>query len=196
MSVNQDIAQSIEALSKRGEGTAIFTAEVTGVDVATRTCSVLGIGDKAGIEYTEVLLMAVVNDGIFYTPKEGSIVLVGNNKNQQPFVLMFSELDGITDIVGDTELNMIDGAAFISQNDLKVMLSGSKLSIKNDSQDFKTILQDILTQVKNIANAVISPANILTPSGNGQFDPATMLSVNNAIAEITADSTKIDQLLS
>lgn len=95
--------------------TGVFTAEVTDVDPSTRSCTVLNISGGTQTEYTGVLLMAVVDDGQFVVPTIGSTVIVGNNKDMQPFVIMFSQIDSIVWIAGSSKISVKNG--LIQYND-------------------------------------------------------------------------------
>jgi hypothetical protein len=107
MSVNSEIRDGLISLFKGIKGnTEAFSAEVTAVDIPSRSCTVLSISSEAQLEYTGVWLMPQVCDGILYVPKVGSTVIVENNKNLQPYVVMWSELDQVMYVVGNTTLQM------------------------------------------------------------------------------------------
>lgn len=156
-----------------------FSAEVLSVDVAARTCKVRGISDEVGVEYDNVCLMPEVDDGILYVPKVGSTVIVQNNANLQPYVSMWSELEQSLTVVGDTTFTLENGTAKLTQGKMEVTLTGGKVSIKNNSKDFGTVMENIL---KHIIALTVS-------TGTGPSSPPI-----NA-ADFTADITDLKQLL-
>ena len=119
MSVNSDIRDGLLALFDNFNTSVDgFSAEVLAVDLSTRSCSVRSISSSAQVDYNGVRLMPQDCDGILYVPKEGSVVIVENAKNMQPYVVMWSELDEILYVVGGTTLRLtpaglaLDGDSF------------------------------------------------------------------------------------
>lgn len=156
MSINSDIRDGIiqivrnahvGGVSAANGANSTFTATVTAVDIPTRSCTVTGVSSEVEMDFTNVWLMPQVDDGILYVPTIGSTVIVQNNANMQPYVVMWSEIDKILYIVGDTEIQLVNGTATISQGAMQVILSGGKIQITNGGQSLFTIMQNILNHI-------------------------------------------------
>ena len=63
------------------------------INETTLTCSVDPINDSSNVTIDNVLLSAEANDGLVQYPSANSIVLVAYGVKQQPFILMFSDID-------------------------------------------------------------------------------------------------------
>lgn len=139
MSINSRIRNALVALVQQvGGGSNVFSAEVTAVDVDTRSCTVTSISDEVETEYTNVWLMPEIADGILYVPKVGSTVIIGNNADLQPYVLMWSELEKILWVADGTPIQMDkDG----------VKLFG-------DNYDGLVKVADLTTKLNNLENLV------------------------------------------
>lgn len=177
MSVNSDIAQALRTICGEHGGTDAFLAEVTEVDRNTRTCTAIGISDKAGVTYTGILLMAVANDGILYIPKIGSNIIVGNNSQQQPFVLMHSELDEIAYRVGNSLVDFTSDLIKFNKGDNDGLVNVIPLTQKINA------VENLLNAFILIFNAHIHPGG--TISGN---TGPTATPENNNISPITQQS--------
>lgn len=164
------------------------------------TCVVDSV--DGNINDLEVRYMLCVSDGEISVPEDDSLVTIAMTCFTDPYIVEYTELKEKDVIVKDTEILQKDGEISISQgfnssglDGIKAKFSNNKFSLKNDLQDFTSILNDILTQIQTIAQNLITPANILTPSGNGQFEPVTVTNITNALTSITEDITKINQIL-
>jgi hypothetical protein len=110
---------------------SITACSVQSVDLQNRQCTCLPLNGSSEASIT-VNLSAEPNDGILVTPSVGSAVLVAQTIQNDPFVLMFSDVDGFQIIQADFELNV----------------SNSKISISNNAGDLATQLDALLTQLQ------------------------------------------------
>ena len=123
----------------------VYYASVDSVDMDTRTCSCTLISGTSDISLTNVNLMAEVNDGILRIPTVGSTVYILSAPNITPFVDIFSQIDNIIYIVGDTEFSMINGTAMLQQGDMTITLSDNKINIQNGDDDTIVLQQGEMT---------------------------------------------------
>jgi hypothetical protein len=71
----------------------VIVARVVDVDDEAMTCTIDPINDSSDVTINNVLLSAEANDGLIQYPSVDSIVLVAYGVKQQPFILMFSDID-------------------------------------------------------------------------------------------------------
>lgn len=154
MSVNSDIYEGLMTIAKRAQGgsAGAFSAEVLSVDLPTRSCAVLSISGKEQVEYPNVWLMPEVADGILYVPKVGSTVIVENNKDLQPYVAMWSELDQILYVVANTVFSMTDGLTKFNKGELGGLVNVEPLVSK-------------INALENLVNALLNTVTAFTPAG-------------------------------
>ena len=112
---------------------SITACAVQSVDLQNRQCICQPLNGSSEASIT-VNLAAEPNDGILVTPTIGSTVLVAQTIQNDPFVLMFSDVDGFMVIQADFELNVSNG----------------KISISNNAGDLATQLDALLTQLQAI----------------------------------------------
>ena len=126
-------------------------ATVTSVDWQEKTCEATDLDTKLPF-----LNIALGIGGMYIKPKIGSLILVGmvENNESQPFLLNVQEVE-IYELKADN------------------------FTIHNETVDFKTLLNDLLTELKS--------AIIQTPSGPGNFAP-------NNVAKFEEINNKINQL--
>lgn len=135
----------------------IYTATVDSVDEAARTCSCTLISGITDISLDTVQLMAGVNDGLLLIPTVDSTVRIAHLQNVDPFVILFSQLDKVLMIVGDTEIQLVNGTTTIMQGEMQVVLSGGKINISNGSNSLFDVLKSFMSNVMKIT--------VPTPSG-------------------------------
>ena len=126
-------------------------ATVTSVDWQEKTCEATDLDTKLPF-----LNIALGIGGMYIKPKIGSLILVGmvENNESQPFLLNAQEVE-IYELKADN------------------------FNIHNETVDFKTLLNDLLTELKG--------AIIQTPSGPGNFAPqnvAKFEEINNKINQL------------
>lgn len=116
MSYKTDIRDALRTIiGANNGGEDMFSAVVDSVSIETRSCSVTTISNDVEVELPNVWLMADIDNGQLIVPKVGSTVLIANNSQLQPFVLMFSEIDSAWWVVGNSQFKITDG--LIQAND-------------------------------------------------------------------------------
>jgi hypothetical protein len=123
-------------------------ATVTSVDWQEKTCEATDLDTKLPF-----LNIALGIGGMYIKPKVGSLILVGmvENNESQPFLLNAQEIEAYE-------------------------LKADNFTIHNEKVDFKSLLNDLLTELKN--------AIIQTPAGPGNFAPNNVVKfeeINNKI---------------
>ena len=126
-------------------------ATVTSVDWQEKTCEATDLDTKLPF-----LNIALGIGGMYIKPKVGSLILVGmvENNESQPFLLNAQEVEAYE-------------------------LKAVKFTLHNETIDFKTLLNDLLTELKS--------AIIQTPAGPGNFAP-------NNVVKFEEINQKINQL--
>lgn len=126
-------------------------ATVTSVNWQEKTCEATDLDTKLPF-----LNIALGIGGMYIKPRVGSLILIGmvENNESQPFLLNAQEVD-IYELKAD------------------------KFTLQNEMVDFKTLLNDLLTELKN--------AIIQTPAGPGNFAPQN-------VAKFEETNNKIKQL--
>ena len=161
MSIDRELAEGLRQIGKRK--TPTIAVEVVSVDKAQGTCVV----KDDELQYT-VRLASVINDNAerFYLfPKERSSVLIasiGEDENRY-YVVAYSEIESVSLRIEETQLT-IDKAG---------------LHLQRGEVDLKSLLNELLTELKN--------AVIQTPSGVGNFSPSNVMKfeeINNKIDEL------------
>ncbi len=109
---SRNIIEAIQKISgtKQTDIVSYIPCIVNSVNEAARTCACTPQGDQYQATFSNVLLMASVDDGILYIPTIGSTVMVTYSKYNRPFICLFSSIDKILYIVGGSTLQLIDGS--------------------------------------------------------------------------------------
>jgi hypothetical protein len=187
MSVNSEIRDGLISLFKGIKGnTEAFSAEVTAVDIPSRSCTVLSISSEAQLEYTGVWLMPQVCDGILYVPKVGSTVIVENNKNLQPYVVMWSELDQVMYVVGHTTLQMTSTGVNLDGN----VYGG--VPMVQPLLDKINRLENKLNDLVAMFNTHTHPVTGTAPSGGGPITLGTTVGISATGSPITPTTVRAD----
>ena len=126
-------------------------ATVTSVDWQEKTCEATDLDTKLPF-----LNIALGIGGMYIKPKVGSLILVGmvENNESQPFLLN-------------------------AQDIVTYELKADSFKLNNETVDLKTLLNDLLTELKS--------AIIQTPAGPGNFAPqnvAKFEEINNKINQL------------
>jgi len=185
MSINSDIRDGIIQIVKSAhlgstnDANACFTAEVLDVDIKARTCSVMGISSQVQMEYTGVWLMPQIDDGILYVPTVGSTVIVGNNENLQPYILMFSQLDQILYVVNATTFSMTDGLTKFNKGDNDGLVNIKPLVTK---------INNLEKLVNDLTNKYNAHTHILTLTSGSGTAAITTSQETGSISPLTAQS--------
>lgn len=178
MSVNSDILQGLLTIAKMANGAsmAAFSAEVTHVDVKTRSCTVTSISNEVETEYTNVWLMPEIADGLLYVPKKGSTVIAENNANLQPYISMWSELDQVLYVVANTAFSMTDGLTKFNE--------GTNDGLVN----VKPLVQKI-NALENLVNTLLNAVTAFVPAGSladaAGLQAAILIGLGSGINPIT-----------
>lgn len=147
---NRKIRDAVLKLSGRhnADHITMIVCEVDSVDLTTRSVSCTSVIDKKTFAYTAAL-MAEVEDGQLIIPSLGSTIIIAKPEqgNIKPFVVMYSQIDGITTITGDSSY--------------KIETGGHTIARKGDTVG--KCLDDFFTELIG--------AKIKTPSGDGFFSP-------------------------
>ena len=126
-------------------------ATVTSVDWQEKTCEATDLDTKLPF-----LNIALGIGGMYIKPKVGSLILVGmvENNESQPFLLNAQEVEAYE-------------------------LKADKFTLHNETIDFKTLLNELLNELRT--------SIIQTPAGAGNFAP-------NNVAKFEEINNKINQL--
>ena len=156
------IKQLIQQLAYTGQELYAKVCKVTSVDEENQTADVEPLDGSSPIY--DVYLVVNMEQGSFYLqPKVGSLVCVAFINKETAIVVGTSELEKVTCTMEGFSLKIENG----------------KIQIKNEQANFKTLLNDLLTELKG--------AIIQTPSGPGNFAPqnvAKFEEINNKINQL------------
>ena len=145
-----------------GQELYVKVCRVTSIDEEAKTADVSPLDGSSPIN--DVYLVVDFDKGGFYLqPKIGSLVCVAFINKETAIVVGTSELEKVECILEGFTLKIEDG----------------KLQLKNEQADFKTLLIELLIELKS--------AIIQTPSGPGNFAPQN-------IAKFEEINNKINQL--
>ena len=156
------IKELIQQLADTGQELYAKVCEVTSVDEEAKTADVSPLDGSSPIN--DVYLVVDMEQGGFYLqPKVGSLVCVAFIGKETAIVVGSSALDKVE----------------CTSEGFSLKIENGKIQIKNEQADFKTLLNDLLTELKS--------AIIQTPSGPGNFAP-------NNVAKFEEINNKINQL--
>ena len=156
------IKDLIQQLAYTGQELYVKVCRVTSVDEEAKTADVSPLDGSSSIN--DVYLVVDFDKGGFYLqPKIGSLVCVAFINKETAIVVGTSELEKVECILGGFTLKIENG----------------KIQIKNKQTNFKSLLNDLLIELKS--------AIIQTPSGPGNFAPQN-------VAKFDEINKKINQL--
>jgi hypothetical protein len=97
MSEIREIADVLQKIARTATSDYIkfFYATVESVDESERTCTAKALDDDSDEPLLDIQLMAEPNDGMLKIPTVGSEVIVGYNRDDNPFVICFGQLDKV-----------------------------------------------------------------------------------------------------
>ena len=156
------IKQLIQQLAYTGQELYAKVCKVTSVDEENQTADVEPLDGSSPI-YDVYLVVDMEQGGFYLQPKVGSLVCVAFINKETAIVVGTSELEKVTCTLKGFSLKIENG----------------KIQIKNEQANFKTLLNDLLKELKN--------AIIQTPSGPGNFAPqnvAKFEEINNKINQL------------
>jgi len=148
------IQELIQKLATKGDEVYSIAAKVKEISESERTCDVEPLDSSADI--FGVRLQPVLSDdkGICIFPKVGSTVLVTFLNKTTGYVALCSEVDKVELKIGQQELIISDQG---------VELKGF-LKLTSNSDGLKNVLDTLFDKLMS--------AVLITPAGNGSFDPA------------------------
>lgn len=156
------IKQLIQQLAYTGQELYAKVCKVTSVDEENQTADVEPLDGSSPI-YDVYLVVDMEQGGFYLQPKVGSLVCVA-------FIGKETAI-----IVGSSALDKVE----CTSEGFSLKIENGKIQIKNEQANFKTLLNDLLTELKN--------AIIQTPSGPGNFAPqnvAKFEEINNKINQL------------
>jgi hypothetical protein len=153
-----DIRTAIQKLAKSDLFESIL-GTVKEVDPDKKTCTVQPLDDQP--EILEVRLSAVESPdkGVILIPTVESFVIVGQTANEQPHVIMFSEIDSVSTLFDEVE-HRLDA-------------NGMKLTV--GSNDFKEGLEDLKTAIGQL--------KVMTSQGQSSI-PINIIDINSAFDKV------------
>ena len=158
------IKQLIQQLAYTGQELYAKVCKVTSVDEENQTADVEPLDGSSPI-YDVYLGVDMEQGGFYLQPKVGSLVCVAFIGKETAIVVGSSALDKVE----------------CTSEGFSLKIENGKIQIKNEQADFKTLLNDLLTELKS--------AIIQTPSGPGNFAPqnvAKLEEINNKINQLWA----------
>lgn len=156
------IKQLIQQLAYTGQELYAKVCKVTSVDEENQTADVEPLDGSSPI-YDVYLVVNMEQGGFYLQPKVGSLVCVAFIGKETAIVVGSSALDKVE----------------CTSEGFSLKIENGKIQIKNEQADFKTLLNDLLKELKS--------AIIQTPSGPGNFAP-------NNVAKFEEINNKINQL--
>ena len=156
------IKQLIQQLAYTGQELYAKVCKVTSVDEENQTADVEPLDGSSPI-YDVYLVVNMEQGGFYLQPKVGSLVCVAFIGKETAIVVGSSALDKVE----------------CTSEGFSLKIEKGKIQIKNEQADFKTLLNDLLKELKS--------ATIQTPSGPGNFAP-------NNVAKFEEINNKINQL--
>ncbi|HWB93506.1 MAG TPA: hypothetical protein VG605_16715 [Puia sp.] len=94
---DRELIEGIQKITRTqlSDDVRLEVCTVESVDVPSRTCIVSMLIGQNTTEIPDVLLMAEVDDGFILIPAEGSTVVIARSTYNQPFVVLFSQLQTV-----------------------------------------------------------------------------------------------------
>lgn len=154
-----------------------FVAEVD--DVRDRVCDVLPL-DGATLKNVRLNTELTNQVGLVITPVKGSKVLVTKLSELDSFVSLFSEIEQVELLIGNTSVTIKDSELGMTLGGAEVKVAGDKFLIKNGAYTLKKAFNELIAEI----NAAI----ITTPAGPGNIAPVT-------VTKLTEIDNKINGLL-
>lgn len=115
----------------------LIPVTVVSVDEGTYTCVCKGLSDEDA-QYEDVYLSAEPNDGLIQIPSVDSTVIVAQTRYNKTYVVMFSDIDKLILVIGQSKLEVTDG-----------------LFEFNGGNNFGMVLvADLVTKLNNLENKV------------------------------------------
>lgn len=108
---DRDIEMAVRKLAgvDLNDNLALVACTVVSVDLDSRTCDCTPISGDAVTDIPNVQLMAELDDGFLIVPSVNSTVFVLYSTRHVPYVALFSQIDQIIMITGNSQVIIKDG---------------------------------------------------------------------------------------
>jgi hypothetical protein len=139
--MNADIINAIRQASgtHNTDFSTMVVCEIDGVDLSTRSCTCIPLGEKTSSALTGVQLMAAVDDGLLIEPVVGSTVIVCYSKRNVPYVAMFSEISKVTLItVNGIQLQLGEFGGLVKVIELTEKINNLEIAYNSLVEKFNT----------------------------------------------------------
>lgn len=130
----------------------IIVCTVDSVDIDNKVCNCIPVSSEAETIIENVQLSAENNDGILIVPSVGSTVILAYSKYNNPFVLMYEDIDIYQIIVNQTKFLLQDGLTQFNDGSLGGLVKVIDLTTK-------------LNNLENKVNSLVSTFNSHVHSG-------------------------------
>ena len=173
----------------------LVSCMVESVDEGARTCDCINIEGGAVTDIPNVQLMAEVDDGMLMLPTVGSTVIVLYAKRAIPLVVMFSEVDKVLMISGNSVVSITNDNVKISNGSSSATIADQLIQFNDGSLGGLVKVKDLTTKLNNLEKAYNdlatkfnSHTHILTlSSGTGTAAPTTSPEATTLISTQQAD---------
>lgn len=184
--MSREIIDAIQVLSgtKGVDNIQYLPCTVLSVDEPTRQCVCEALNGNSTAPFSNVQLMASVDDGILYIPSVGSTVIVTYSKFNQPYVSFFSSLDKILYIVGDSVVSITDGLIQLNDGSLGGLVKIAELTTKLNN--LENIVNDLIskynghTHILTLSSGTGTAAPTVTPE-TGTLTPTQQADIENTL---------------
>jgi hypothetical protein len=147
----QEAVQKLAGVQLRDE-VYLVQCTVDSVDISKRSCTCTSVtGDAIG-EIPDVQLMAAVDDGFLLVPAVGSTVFVTYSKRHSPVILLFSQLDQVLLVTGDSTVTLKNGLLQFNDGSYGGLIKINDLVSK-------------INNLENLLNDLVSKYNTHTHTG-------------------------------
>jgi len=155
---NRNISDAILKITGLHKAVPVYyvNAIVESVNIASRTCDVTAVDGNVEFEIPNVMLMAVVDDGILLEPVIGSTVKVIYSQNVEPFICQYSEIANIT-LTAQTLIKLNDGSY------------GGLIKIGQLTSTINNLVAQVQAELLKIVTAITSLGGTYTAGALSQF---------------------------
>lgn len=165
--MSREIIEAIQKISgtQFNDNVKLLAASVVSVNESARTCVVTTTSSQASVTIENVQLMASVDDGFLLIPTIDSTVIVSYSTHNAPFITLFSSIDKVLIIVGNTQMKITDGLVQFNDGSLGGLVKITQLTNK---------LNNLENLVNDLAAKYNSHTHVLALSaGTGTAAPTT-----------------------
>jgi hypothetical protein len=157
------LIQAIQTAAKKGLLASITTGTVSNITGDTCNVDREGLPSILGVSMTSIDVNT--NSYIKTIPKAGSAVAVAiiNGIMTEGVIVATSEIDTIEILINSNKVT-------IDASGVKAEMATGKFTIKNQVQDLKVILQDLVTAVGQIT-IPLAPSGVGVPTNAPSFPP-------------------------